>query len=703
MRIWHAAPDMARISRSAELARLDAVVLDTEATGLDIANARLVQISAVRVAAGQVLADQIFDVLLDPGMPIPPASTLVHGITDAMVAGAPSFAAVAPDFDAFVGDALLVGQSVGFDLALLLRETRRAGRRWRPPQFLDTKLLAAALDPDRGEQDLDALAAHLGVAIHDRHRALGDALVTAEVFVRLLPRLAAAGVRTLADAEAFANTQTRIRARQVAEGWYDATSVEATRDGESSTDAATLARLDAIPYRNRVEQVMAKPLIVPPATTVGEAIALFVAEDSGALLAGDPSGRRVAGIVTGRDLLRAIAADGAAALSRRLEAVMSEPLITLPADALLHRALARMQRLGVRRLAIEDAGGRVVGLLSLRDLLSGPAADALALDDHLSAARSPRELAAARAALPALVRALRADDVDVHEITAVISVDLRELLGRAAAQAERRMEGRGDGRPPVPYALLALDRLGRGECLLAPEHAHAVVYASGASDGDEARWFATFGGLLREVLAEAGAHGADDAPGAADAGWCRSLADWQATLQAWAGDPPSGVAGLLDFAFAHGDGELADELRDSAVSIAGAGAPLIRALLPTAAPAPAAGARLDVGAALAAYEAAGRALAVASRSATRATAQRLAEAGSLIGLSRATIEDLSRAHRLLLDAALAQQEADLSAGRAPSLQVDPAGLEPAIRAEIERVIQHTHGLHDVIRAALALV
>lgn len=688
---------MARPSRSAELAGLDAVVLDTETTGLDVANARIVQLSAVRVSSGRVLAGEVFDTLIDPGLPIPPAATAVHGITDAMVAGAPAFAVVADDFDAFAGDALLIGQSIGFDLAVLLRETRRAGRRWRPPRFLDTKLLAAALDPARGEQDLDALAAQLGVAIHDRHRALGDALVTAAVFVRLIPPLAAAGVRTLADAEAFANTQTRIRARQVAEGWYDATSVEAAREGESSTDAATLARLDAIPYRSRVDQVMAAPTVVPPSMTIAEAMARLVADDCGALLTGDPSGRQVAGIVTGRDLLRAVATDGAAALDRRLETVMSEPLITLPADALLHRALARMQRLGVRRLGIEDAGGRVVGLLSLRDLLTGPAADALALDDHLSAARSPRELAAARAALPGLVRALRADGVDVHEIAAVISVDLRELLGRAAIQAERRMEGQGDGRPPVPYALLALDRLGRGECLLAPEHAHALVYASGAPDGDEARWFAAFGARLAEVLRDAGALGAGDAPRADRPGWCRSLAAWHATLQAWCGAPPPEAAAFLDFAFAHGDGELADELRDRAVSIAGGGAPLIRSLLPSPA------ADGDLGGALAAYEAAARAVAVASHSATRSTPQRLAEAGSLIGLSRATIDDLSGAHRLLLDLALAQQEADVDAGRAPSLHVDAAALAAHTRADLERVVRQTHGLRDVVRAALALV
>ena len=106
---------------------MDAVVLDSETTGLDVTQARIVQLSAVRVAGGRVLADEVFDVLVNPGVPIPPATTAVHGIDDAMVAGAPVFREVKPAFDRFCGDAVLIGQSIGFDLAVLLRETRRLG------------------------------------------------------------------------------------------------------------------------------------------------------------------------------------------------------------------------------------------------------------------------------------------------------------------------------------------------------------------------------------------------------------------------------------------------------------------------------------------------------------------------------------------------------------------------------------------------
>src|SRR3954469_25859752 len=103
---------MPRASRLTALDRMDAVVLDTETTGLDVTQARIVQISAVRIVAGRLLADQTFDALVNPGVAIPPATTAIHGMTDAMVAAAPPFRVIKAEFDRFRGDAVLIGQSI---------------------------------------------------------------------------------------------------------------------------------------------------------------------------------------------------------------------------------------------------------------------------------------------------------------------------------------------------------------------------------------------------------------------------------------------------------------------------------------------------------------------------------------------------------------------------------------------------------------
>jgi len=700
---------MARVNRFTPLAEIKAVVLDTETTGLDVATARLVQISAVRFEAGRVLPDQVFDELVQPGVPIPPGATVVHRITDAMVAGAPAFAAVKPAFDAFLGDAVLIGQSIGFDLAVLMRECERNGERWQPPRFLDTKLLAAALDRQAREFGLDALAQRYGVPIADRHRALGDAIVTAEVFARMLPRLQAAGIRTLADAEAHSNAQTRIRARQAAAGWYDVTSPKPSDGYESGRETLLLERLDTFPYRHRVEHVMHHPpTIISPATSVADAVRLMVDQDLRALLAGDAGRGRADGIVTQSDVLRAIARDGPKALTHRIDAVMSEPVSALPRDAFLYRALARMQRLNVQHLAVQDAAGRTVGLLSLRSLVPTQAADALVLGDELSTARSPRELASARHKLVDMARHLLADGGDVHEIAAVVSAELHELLGRAAAQAEQRMESQGDGRPPVPYALLAVGRDGRGEGLLASQHEHALVYESGAADGYEDRWFAAFAAHLADVLRAAGQLPSPDAAAATQATWRHSLESWRTTIAGWTANLDGNVdiaARLFDFAFVFGDESLASDLRDLAVELA-AGAPaLLRALTPPrVAPAPHEAARFDLAAAgLRPIEAAARALALAARIPARATAERLVEAATRTGMSSATADDLIETHERLLRLALSQQLADLSAGAPASFNIDPASLNDAGRADLDAALAHVARVGDIVRYALALL
>ena len=436
------------------------------------------------------------------------------------------------------------------------------------------------------------------VQVTDRHRALGDALVTAEMLARLLPRLAAAGIRTLAEAEAHSNAQTRIRARQAAEGWYDATSLPSADAYESGRETASLERFDPFLYRHRAHHVMAPPVIVPPATPLLAAVRLMVERNLPAVLAGDAAAGRADGIVSQRDVLRAVAAGGAAGLEDRLEAVMTSPVASLPRDALLYRALARMQRLGVQHLAVEDASQRVVGLLSLRDLVSNQAADALVLGDELSGARSPHALAVAHAKLPAVARHLLADDTDPHEVAVVVSVEMHELLGRAAAQAERRMESQGGGRPPVPYALLALGRAGRGECLLLPETDHAIVFESGEVDGARGPLVRCPGPASRGRPARSRDGAATGGARAAIApGWRRALEGWRRELARWVAEPRERAADaalFFDFAFVFGDADLAGDLRDLSLEVAAHAPGLVRALLPGPPSPGAAGSLVDV-------------------------------------------------------------------------------------------------------------
>jgi DNA polymerase-3 subunit epsilon len=152
----------------------------------------------------------VFERLVDPGRHVPAASTEVHGITTAMVEGQPRIEQVLPLFARFCEDAVLVGHNVGFDLSFLRAAEPRTGVRFAQP-VLDTLLLDAALHPDHESHSLEAVAERLGVDVIGRHTALGDALVTAEVFVRLLALLQQRGTTTLGEALAASRATYQAR------------------------------------------------------------------------------------------------------------------------------------------------------------------------------------------------------------------------------------------------------------------------------------------------------------------------------------------------------------------------------------------------------------------------------------------------------------------------------------------------------------
>jgi len=197
------------------LSDLAYTVFDTETTGFDPAGGdEIVSVGAVRVVNGRLLRHETFERLVDPGRSVPARSTAVHGITADMLHGQPTMDVVLPELARFAEDTVLVGHNVGFDMSFLRLKETHAGVRLTAP-VLDTLLLDAALHPDHQRHSLEAIADRLGVGVVGRHTALGDALVTGEVFVRLLTLLQQRGIQTLGEALAAARAtyQARLDAR----------------------------------------------------------------------------------------------------------------------------------------------------------------------------------------------------------------------------------------------------------------------------------------------------------------------------------------------------------------------------------------------------------------------------------------------------------------------------------------------------------
>ncbi|KPN61822.1 DNA polymerase-3 subunit epsilon [Aliiroseovarius crassostreae] len=196
---------------TANLNDLTFVVFDTETTGLQPHKDEIVQIGAVRVMKSKIVPGEQIDMLVDPERPIPAASTKVHGISDAMVTGAPTVIPAIKKLYSFASGAVLVAHNAPFDMAFLHNHEKEAGLDWNHP-ILDTVLLSAVLFGRTEVHTLDALCDRLDVVIPPelRHTALGDAHATAEVLCKMLAMLQSRGVATLAEAVAEAKTHSRL-------------------------------------------------------------------------------------------------------------------------------------------------------------------------------------------------------------------------------------------------------------------------------------------------------------------------------------------------------------------------------------------------------------------------------------------------------------------------------------------------------------
>jgi len=181
------------------LVELSYTVFDTETTGLDPASDQIIQIGAARLVNGKLLRQEGFEQLVDPQRDLPAAGIAIHGIQPEMVRGQPTIARVLPAFHTFVGDTVLVAHNAAFDMRFLQLAEGRSGVVFDHP-VLDTLLLSALVHPNQESHRLEAIAERFGITVIGRHTALGDAIVTAEVFLKLIPLLAAMGIHTLGQA-----------------------------------------------------------------------------------------------------------------------------------------------------------------------------------------------------------------------------------------------------------------------------------------------------------------------------------------------------------------------------------------------------------------------------------------------------------------------------------------------------------------------
>ncbi|HQR19012.1 MAG TPA: 3'-5' exonuclease [Gemmatimonadales bacterium] len=177
-------------------------VVDVETTGMRAAGDDRVTELAVVLLHGD-RTELVFDSLINPGCPISPQITALTGITDAMVADAPTFDMAADAVLAALAGRVFVAHNVRFDWGFVDAELRRNRGLALDGPRLCTVRLSRRLVRGLTSHALDQVTAHFNLDNGARHRAAGDALVTAEILRRLLAMAEEQGARTLEDLEAL--------------------------------------------------------------------------------------------------------------------------------------------------------------------------------------------------------------------------------------------------------------------------------------------------------------------------------------------------------------------------------------------------------------------------------------------------------------------------------------------------------------------
>ncbi len=209
------------------------VVVDLETTGGSPNTCAITEVGAVKVRGGEVLGE--FQTLVNPRTEIPPFIAVLTGITDAMVATAPSIETVLPAFMEWARGSVLVAHNAPFDVGFLRTNAHALSIPWPGFDSIDTARLARrVLTRDEAPDcKLSTLARVFRTTTTPCHRALADARATADVLHGLLERLGNLGINSLDELRTFTGlaTAAQRRKRHLAEGLPEGPGVYLFRDG----------------------------------------------------------------------------------------------------------------------------------------------------------------------------------------------------------------------------------------------------------------------------------------------------------------------------------------------------------------------------------------------------------------------------------------------------------------------------------------
>ncbi|MCK5665366.1 MAG: 3'-5' exonuclease [Thiotrichaceae bacterium] len=165
------------------------VVIDTETTGLHAYSGDEIISICLLEMQGLTLTGRKFQTLINPQRHISELSTAIHGLRDEDIVGCPKITDILAELIEFLGEAVIIGHHLGFDLRFLNKTFKKELLCKLHHPWLDTMLLYIAYSGRLGHYSLDEVAKNCRIKNHARHTALGDAMITAQIFQKIAAKM----------------------------------------------------------------------------------------------------------------------------------------------------------------------------------------------------------------------------------------------------------------------------------------------------------------------------------------------------------------------------------------------------------------------------------------------------------------------------------------------------------------------------------
>jgi CBS domain-containing protein len=306
-------------------------------------------------------------------------------------------------------------------------------------------------------------------------------------------------------------------------------------DDDAPSGAAAGARRESLSlFAHRVRDfVIHPPVTCPPDLPARDVARRMLRERVSYQLVAAADGRPL-GIITDRDLRRAVVAEGRDAATTPAADIMSTPLITVRASAFAFEAILEMTRRDVHHLVVTEED-RLLGVLSTDDVLALQRTHPLALARQIGRATSLDTLTEPAAQITALVRRLVQEGGAPYAIGQIVAELNDRIVLRVLGLVAGQLEEAGEAAPPLPYCWLALGSEARREQTLRTDQDNGLVYADPPAHLAEraAAYHARLADGVIRALVALGFPPCDGGFMASNAQWCQPLSVWEAYFHRW--------------------------------------------------------------------------------------------------------------------------------------------------------------------------